>query len=93
MTKKGITQGNEYPVKFCVAFQYGGGVAGLLKLRPHNLRHQFSSHLVNDWKSLFEVQQILGHSDPVVTLRYAHLSVDSIRSAAESAARSLGDVG
>jgi len=67
--------------------------ADLPKLRLHDLRHQFASHLVNDGKSLFEVQQILGHSDPTVTMRYAHLSVDSMRSAAESAARSLGDVG
>ena len=38
-------------------------------------------------------EQILGHSDPAVTMRYAHLSVNCKRAAAESAARRLGDVG
>jgi len=64
--------------------------AGLPDLRLHDLRHQFASHLVNAGHSLYEVQQILGHSDPTVTTRYAHLSSRTLQSAAESASVALG---
>ena len=50
------------------------GKAGLPKLRIHDLRHQYASFLVNSGRTLYEVQQILGHSNPTVTQRYAHLS-------------------
>lgn len=60
--------------------------AGLPRLRLHDLRHQFASFLVNDGRTLYEVQQILGHSDPKVTMRYAHLSTKALREAANSAA-------
>jgi integrase len=59
--------------------------AGLPNLRLHDLRHQYASFLVNSGRTLYEVQQILGHSDPSVTVRYAHLSLDSLRDAANSA--------
>ena len=65
--------------------------AGLPHLRLHDLRHQFASQLVNAGHSLYEVQQILGHSDPTVTTRYAHLSSRTLQGAAESAALNLGD--
>jgi len=32
------------------------------------------SFLVNAGRSLYEVQKLLGHQDPKVTMRYAHLS-------------------
>lgn len=41
-----------------------------------------------DWpgaRCLYEVQQILGHSNPIVTQRYAHLSSKSLQDAANSA--------
>jgi len=66
--------------------------AGLTNLRLHDLRHQYASHLVNSGRSLYEVQQILGHSDPTVTQRYAHLSTRALQDAAESASACLGDV-
>jgi len=59
--------------------------AGLPHLRIHDLRHQYASFLVNAGRSLYEVQQILGHSDPSVTQRYAHLSTKSLQDAANSA--------
>jgi integrase len=61
------------------------GKAGLPHLRIHDLRHQFASFLVNSGRTLYEVQQILGHSDPSVTQRYAHLSSRSLQEAANSA--------
>jgi len=59
--------------------------AGLPHLRIHDLRHQYASFLVNSGRTLYEVQQILGHSDPSVTQRYAHLSRRSLQDAADRA--------
>lgn len=59
--------------------------AGVPHLRIHDLRHQYASFLVNSGRTLYEVQQILGHSDPSVTQRYAHLSTKSLQDAAASA--------
>jgi site-specific recombinase XerD len=59
--------------------------AGLPFLRIHDLRHQYASFLVNSGRTLYEVQQILGHSDPSVTQRYAHLSSKALQDAANSA--------
>lgn len=59
--------------------------AGVPHLRIHDLRHQYASFLVNSGRTLYEVQQILGHSDPSVTQRYAHLSSKSLQDAANSA--------
>lgn len=59
--------------------------AALPHLRIHDLRHQYASFLVNSGRTLYEVQQILGHSDPSVTQRYAHLSSKSLQDAANSA--------
>lgn len=60
--------------------------AGIEEFRIHDLRHNFASVLVNNGRSLYEVQTILGHSDPKVTQRYAHLSSRATREAAEVAA-------
>lgn len=59
--------------------------AGLPHLRIHDLRHQYASFLVNSGRTLFEVQKILGHSNPSVTERYAHLSTKTLQEAANSA--------
>jgi len=63
--------------------------AGLPDLRLHDLRHQYASLLVNGGRSLYEVQQILGHSDPTVTQRYAHLSSAALQDAANAASDAL----
>ncbi len=63
--------------------------AGLPHLRLHDLRHQFASFLVNDGRTLYEVQKILGHSDSKVTERYAHLSLHTLQDAANSASVAL----
>jgi len=59
--------------------------AGLKHLRLHDLRHQYASFLVNSGRTLYEVQQIFGHSTSVVTQRYAHLSTKSLQDAANTA--------
>jgi hypothetical protein len=45
----------------------------------------YASFLVNSGRTLYEVQACLGHSDPKVTQRYAHLSTKSLQDAANSA--------
>lgn len=55
-----------------------------VNVRIHDLRHSFASRLVCNGRSLYEVQQILGHSDPKVTMRYAHLSARALQEAANA---------
>ena len=64
-------------------------VAGLPHLRLHDLRHSFASFLVNDGRTLYEVQAILGHSSSRVTERYCSLSSRTLQSAAASASARL----
>jgi site-specific recombinase XerD len=63
--------------------------AGLPELRIHDLRHQFASFLVNAGQSLYTVQQLLGHSTPVVTQRYAHLSTKALQDASNVASQHI----
>lgn len=51
---------------------------GLKDVRLHDLRHSFASFLVNNGRSLYEVQKLLGHHDPKVTMRYAHLATKTL---------------
>ena len=60
--------------------------AGLGHIRIHDLRHSYASMLVNSGRTLYEVQQILGHSNPKVTQRYSHLSTATLQEAASSVA-------
>jgi integrase len=57
--------------------------AGLPDLRVHDLRHSFASFLVNAGRSLYEVQELLGHADIRTTSRYAHLSRERLIAAVE----------
>jgi len=47
--------------------------AGLRRIRFHDLRHTFASHLVLAGCSLKVVQVLLGHSSVKMTERYAHI--------------------
>jgi len=55
--------------------------AGLTHLRFHDLRHTFASHLVMGGVDIRTVQELLGHKDIRMTMRYSHLSPDHMRSA------------
>lgn len=47
--------------------------AGLADCTIHTLRHTLASRLVQNGMSIYEVREILGHTDIKTTMRYAHL--------------------
>lgn len=63
--------------------------ADLEHVRIHDLRHQYASFLVNSGRTLYEVQQILGHSTSKVTQRYSHLTTATLQKASASASDAI----
>ncbi len=47
--------------------------AGLPDCSPHTLRHTLATRLIQNGMNLYEVKEILGHSDIKTTMRYAHI--------------------
>lgn len=64
--------------------------AGLPAVRMHDLRHSFASFLVNNGRTLYEVQKLLGHTQIRTTLKYAHLAKETLLEAANTAVEALG---
>jgi integrase len=56
-----------------VALLTGMRRSGLEDFRFHGLRHTFASHLVRKGVGLKAVQELLGHADIKMTMRYSHL--------------------
>jgi integrase len=57
--------------------------AGIRAFRFHDLRHTFASHFMMRGGSLYDLKEILGHSDIKMTMRYAHLSPQHLRTGME----------
>jgi integrase len=57
--------------------------ANLENFRFHDCRHSFASQLVMSGANIRVVQQLLGHKDIKMTMRYSHLSQDHLQEAVE----------
>ena len=57
--------------------------AGIEDVRLHDLRHTVASQAVARGVALSTVARMLGHSDPKMTLRYAHVTDPDVEAAAE----------
>jgi len=55
--------------------------AGIGDFHFHDLRHTFGSHLVMQGVDLKTVQQVMGHKDIKMTMRYSHLSPEYVQEA------------
>lgn len=77
-------------VTFYHAWDKARRAAGLPNLRVHDLRHSFASLLVNSGRSIYEVQRLLGHTQIKTTMRYAHLSNETLIEASNTTSRLSG---
>ena len=59
------------------------GRAGLDDVRLHDLRHSFASMGAGSGESLVLIGALLGHKNTATTARYAHLSSDPLKAAAD----------
>jgi len=55
--------------------------AGIKNFRFHDLRHTFASHLVMAGVDIRAIQELMGHKDIRMTMRYSHLSDAHLREA------------
>lgn len=63
--------------------------AGLVGCRIHTLRHTHASRLIQNGMSVYEVREVLGHTDIKTTMRYAHLEARQVTSKARDVINQL----
>jgi integrase len=83
--------GKPYVSIFC-SWNTARKQARLPEVRVHDLRHSFASLLINNGRSLYEVQKILGHTQVKTTQRYAHLAPQTLLDASNVATLAVGSV-
>jgi integrase len=83
--------GGEIPLSIGKIWRKLRSEADLQDLRLHDLRHNFASAAVSSGQTLHVVAKLLGHSQTHTTERYAHLSNDPIREAAEMISAAMAD--
>ncbi len=75
---------------FYLAWDNARKKAGLADVHLHDLRHTAASNMVNAGQSLYVVGQVLGHTRPTTTQRYAHLSQEALLAAVDAGAKAMG---
>ena len=65
--------------------------AGLKDVRVHDLRHSFASHAIQQGVPLPVVSKLMGHSNLRMTLRYAHVSNQEVKTAAEKVGSTIAN--
>ena len=63
--------------------------AGIEDVRLHDLRHTVASQAVARGTALSTVARMLGHADPTMTLRYAHVGDRDVQAAAERIGKAI----
>jgi integrase len=63
--------------------------AGIGDFRIHDLRHTHASIAINNGASLYEVQNLLGHSQAKTTTRYAHLADETLRRVSDKVSKTI----
>ena len=66
---------------------------GVAHARVHDLRHTFTSDLINAGVPILQISRMLGHSSVAFTLQvYGHLTSETSEQASEIAGRLLDEV-
>lgn len=65
--------------------------AGLVGCKIHTLRHTHASRLIQNGLSVYEVREVLGHTDIKTTMRYAHLEARQVTSKARDVINRLNN--
>ncbi len=64
-------------------------MAGIDGVRTHDLQHSFASHAIRSGLPIPVIQKLLGHSSPIMTMRYIHYADDDVAIAAEEIGEKL----
>ncbi len=63
--------------------------SGIINFHFHDLRHTYASQLIMSGVDLRTTQELLGHKDLRMTIRYAYLSPDHKRKAVDTLAKQM----
>jgi hypothetical protein len=80
--RRGLLFPDVTPAQVTVAFVRACDKAAIADFSFHDLRHTYASHQRMRGADLHDLQKLLGHSDPRMTNRYAHLSNEHLGNAA-----------
>ncbi len=72
-------------------FQRAFKRAGLVGCTAHTLRHTHATRLIQNGMNLYEVKEILGHSDIKTTMRYAHIEKQTVSAKARDVMNRLNN--
>ncbi len=67
-------------------------MADLSDVRLHDLRHSYASIALKHGETIPTIGRLLGHRDPVTTLRYTHFADSSAHEAVEAVGAALGSL-